>query len=60
VPVRYEARGEPCTRCGAPVSMRLITDDREPEVLRRRDAIHDDDGSPADEACLRVDRDAED
>jgi hypothetical protein len=52
--VRYEARDQPCIRCGDIVSIKVI----EPNVPRnesepQRKAIHDGDGTPADARCGR-------
>jgi hypothetical protein len=54
VPVGFEARDEPCTRCGALVAIKIITEDKPRTSPRRREAIHEDDGTPADESCRRV------
>jgi hypothetical protein len=50
LPVAFEPRGEACTRCAAAVSMKII---RHADGRRTATAIHDDDGTPADELCGR-------
>ncbi|MDQ1525679.1 MAG: hypothetical protein QOG18_292 [Microbacteriaceae bacterium] len=52
--VQYEEREQPCTRCAASVSVKIVIPDR-PRKARepQRTVIHDADGTPADARCER-------
>ncbi len=53
VAVVFERREEPCRRCRDVVAVKTVVESRSRMKLRVREAVHADDGSPADDACAR-------
>ncbi|ROS43457.1 hypothetical protein [Amycolatopsis thermoflava] len=51
--VVFERREEPCRRCRDVVAVKTVVESTSRMTLRVREAVHADDGSPADAACVR-------